>query len=136
MKGWRRALAALALGTGLLAAAPARADFTTDAGWGLLTVLSNVGYMPAKITYATLGGLTGGIVYALTGGEVETAQRVWVPSMGGTYVLTPRMLQGVDPIAFAALPPTVTATLTAEPTDAGRPRLQEEPIARAGSDRR
>jgi hypothetical protein len=133
MKGWRRAIAALALGAGLLAAAPARADFTTDAGWGMLTVLTNVVYMPAKITYATLGGVTGGIVYALTGGEVETAQRVWLPSLGGTYVLTPRMLQGTDPIAFAALPPTTSASLTAESMDAGPPRLQEEPLARRGT---
>jgi hypothetical protein len=88
----------------LATAQPARAGYLEDAGWGSLTVLSNIVYMPAKLVYATLGGLTGAFALGLTGGDMDTAETVWVTTMGGTYVITPRMLQGEDPIAFAGTP--------------------------------
>ena len=101
MKGWRGTVAAAALGASLIAAAPARATFWEDAGWGSLTVLGNVVYMPVKLVYATLGGMTGGLALGLTAGDMDTAEKIWVASMGGTYVLTPGMVQGQDTIAFA-----------------------------------
>ena len=110
MKGWRGLIAAVALVAGLVSAAPARAGYLEDAGWGSLTMLSNVIYMPAKFIYATAGGLTGGFAFALTGGDLETAEKIWVTSMGGTYVLTPGMLQGQDAIAFTGTPSTNNAT--------------------------
>jgi hypothetical protein len=104
MRGWRMVAAALAL-TAFLGA-PARAaddgSWAEDAGWGTLTMLANVAYMPAKLVYSVLGGVTGSFAFALTGGDLDVAENVWVPSMGGTYVLTPRMLQGEDAIVFAA----------------------------------
>jgi hypothetical protein len=110
MKGWRGLIAAVTLVAGLASAAPARAGYLEDAGWGTLTMLSNVFYMPAKFVYATAGGLTGGFAFALTGGDLETAEKIWVTSMGGTYVLTPGMLQGQDAIAFTGTPATSNAT--------------------------
>jgi hypothetical protein len=104
MKGWRLLVAAAVVATGLGAPGPARAAFAEEAGWGVLTVLANVGYMPAKTVYAVLGGLTGGLAYVCTGGDTETATNVWSPSLGGTYVLTPSMIRGEDPIAFAGTP--------------------------------
>ena len=89
---------------------------------GLLTVLSNVVYMPAKIVYATLGGLTGGLAFALTAGDLQTAETVWIATMAGTYVITPRMLQGEDPIAFAGTP---ASTTTAE---GGTAELNEQSL--------
>ena len=71
-----------------------------DAGWGFLAVVSNVLYMPAKFVYATLGTLTGGLAYVLTVGDSNTAQKVWSPSVGGNYVVTPAMLRGDEPILF------------------------------------
>src|SRR5204862_487616 len=65
MKRWRIPIGALALVAALAAARPVRAGYLEDAGWGSLTVLSNVVYMPAKLCYATLGGLTGGCAFAL-----------------------------------------------------------------------
>ena len=108
MKGWRNAVAALVLVAGFAAARPAEAGYLEDAGWGSLTVLSNAVYMPAKIVYATLGGLTGGLAFALTVGDLSTAETVWVTTMGGTYVITTRMLQGEEPIAFAGTPASST----------------------------
>src|SRR5262249_46369343 len=100
MKGWRGFIAAMALVAGLASAAPARAGYWEDAGWGTPPMLTTVPYMPVKLVYATTGGLTGGIALGLTGGDFDTAEKIWVTSMGGTYVLTPGMLQGQDAIAF------------------------------------
>ena len=101
MKGWRMMVAAAAVAVSLSAPRPARADYAEDAGWGVLTVLANVVYMPVKTVYATLGGITGGLAYACTVGDFETASNIWQASLGGTYVLTPSMVRGEDPIAFA-----------------------------------
>ena len=114
MKGWRGFVAAMALVAGLASATPARASYWEDAGWGTLTMLSNVLYMPAKLVYATAGGLTGGIALGLTGGDFDTAEKIWVTSMGGTYVLTPGMIQGQDAIAFAGTPAASNPTATAD----------------------
>ena len=79
-----------------------RADYLEDAGMGTATVLANVLYMPTKLVYATLGGITGGFAYLLTGANYEIAERVWTPSLGGNYVLVPEQLRGNQPIYFSA----------------------------------
>jgi hypothetical protein len=87
----------------LLLSAPmaARADFSDDAGMGTATVLANVVYMPTKVVYAALGGITGGFAYLLTGGNYTAAERVWTPSLGGNYVLNPEHLRGQEQIYFS-----------------------------------
>jgi hypothetical protein len=71
-----------------------------DAGYGTLAVFANVFYMPVKFVYGTLGLLTGSLAYVLTAGDSDTAQRVWSPSLGGSYVVTPAMLRGDEPVLF------------------------------------
>jgi hypothetical protein len=71
-----------------------------DAGWGVLAVLANIPYVPAKLLYAGVGTLTGGLAYLLTVGDTDTAQKVWSPSVGGSYVITPAMLHGDEPVLF------------------------------------
>lgn len=88
----------------LVAASPARAEeegFAEAAGVGVGTALVNVLYIPAKFTYATVGGLIGGFAYVLTLGDTDTAMGVWEPTMGGSYVVTPAMLRGDEPIEFS-----------------------------------
>ena len=87
----------------LLLSAPvwAQASFAEDAGVGTATVLANVVYMPVKVVYATLGGITGSFAYVLTGGNYNAAEKVWVPSMSGNYVLNPDQLKGQQPIYFS-----------------------------------
>ncbi len=88
-----------------LGTAPAGANesqYLKDAGIGTATVAANVVYIPAKLGYALLGGLTGGMAYALTGGNKEVAERVWSPSMGGNYILSTDHLRGTEPIYFSA----------------------------------
>jgi len=79
-----------------------RADFLEDAGMGTATVLANVVYMPTKLVYAVLGGITDSFAYVLTGANSEVAERVWTPSLGGNYVLVPEQLRGNQPIYFSA----------------------------------
>ena len=72
-----------------------------DASIGLATVVANIFYIPAKVGYAAVGGLTGGLTYALTGGNLDAAEKVWVASAGGDYVLSPNHLQGHERIQFS-----------------------------------
>ncbi len=86
-------------------AAPARAQDAsqagTDAGLGLATVLANAIYAPVKVTYAVLGGATGGFAFLLTGGNEHVANQIWIPSVGGDYVLSPEMVSGHEAIRFS-----------------------------------
>lgn len=63
---------------------------------GALSIL----YTPVKVVYAGVGGLFGGFVYLLTGGNEPAAQSVWDASLKGTYWLTPDHLQGNEPVRF------------------------------------
>ena len=128
MRGWRGVVAAAVLAASLGSAQPARAGFLEDAGWGSLTVLSNVVYMPVKLVYATLGGLTGGIALGLTGGDLDVAETIWVTSMGGNYVLTPPMLRGEETISIAGTP-----GITSEPLDNGEPVPTGDDLSRRPS---
>jgi len=67
---------------------------------GVTTVVANVVYIPAKLVYAALGGVTGILAYGLTLGSAATATDIWVPSIGGDYVLTPAMVAGEEPFYF------------------------------------
>ena len=101
-------------------------DTWTTVGWGALTGLTNLVYVPAKLVYAGIGGLTGGLALGLTGGDVGTAQAIWEPSLGGDYFLTPGMVQGDESISFAGTP--VAGTGAKMPED-------EPPAAAAPDDR-
>lgn len=81
-------------------ATPAERGIWSDAGWGVLAVVSNIFYMPAKLVYSGVGVVTGGLAYLVTVGDSDTAQKVWNPSVGGNYIVTPAMLRGEEPILF------------------------------------
>lgn len=97
------------------ASAPAASTTTTtdqqpdamgsDAGYGFGSVLANVFYMPAKITYAGLGLLAGGLGFVLSGGRSDVANNIIYPAVGGNYVVTPSHLKGTEPIYFVGAPP-------------------------------
>ena len=76
-------------------------------GIGAGTVAGNVFYIPAKLVYGILGGISGGAGYALTGGNEQVANTIWRSSLGGDYVLTPDMITGKQPVHFSG--PTQTA---------------------------
>jgi hypothetical protein len=98
-----------------VAVPPARAgSFSSDAGIGVACVFVNLLYMPAKLVYATLGGITGGFAYLLTGLNSEVADKVWTPSLGGNYVVTPAHLRNEQTLYFSG-------TVEEEPSNAAAP---------------
>lgn len=98
--------------TTLLSARPALAEdnFLADVGIGLGTALVNVLYIPAKFTYATVGGVIGGLAWIFTLGDTDTAMGVWEPTLGGSYVVTPSMLRGDEPVEFSGTMPLDTSS--------------------------
>jgi hypothetical protein len=93
------------LGVGLslwLVVAPtaAWAGYLSEAGLGTASMFSSLIYGPIKLTYAILGGTIGGLSYLLSVGNMDVATRIWAPSLGGNYVITPEMLKGEQAIRF------------------------------------
>jgi len=72
----------------------------TQGGYGVVSVLANLLYMPTKVVYAGLGAITGGLAYVLTVGDEDVADAVWNRSVGGTYVVTPAMVRGDEDVFF------------------------------------
>src|SRR5271155_5231211 len=85
------------------------------AGYGVGALLCNVLYIPAKLTYAVVGGLVGGGTWLVTAGNTQAANTVWRSSLGGDYVLTPQMVAGQQPINFSG--PTNTPPPAASSPD-------------------
>jgi hypothetical protein len=75
------------------AAAP---SYGSQAGYGTLAAFTNLVYMPFKLVYAGMGGITGTLAWVLTMGNNDVAESVWAPSLGGTYVVTPAMFRGEE----------------------------------------
>ena len=57
-------------------------------------------YGAVKTAYAIGGGIVGGLAWVVTGGNVEVAKSVWIPSMTGDYVVQPQHLTGGKTLYF------------------------------------
>lgn len=84
----------------LLSPGAAWAGYLKEAGLGTASVLTTFIYSPLKLGYAVIGGVLGGLGYVVSAGSLDVAKKIWVPSLGGTYVITPQMLQGDESIRF------------------------------------
>jgi hypothetical protein len=84
---------------------PTEPSLGQEVGYGVGAALANVIYIPAKVTYAGLGLLTGGLGFVLSGGQADVANNIIYPSIRGTYVVTPNHLKGKEPIYFVGAPP-------------------------------
>jgi hypothetical protein len=94
-----------------------------EAGYGIGSALANVFYIPAKVTYAGLGLLTGGLGFVLSGGRPDVANNIIYPAIRGNYVVTPSHLKGTEPIYFVGAPPpdsTESAQSSAAPSTVTR----------------
>lgn len=105
----------------------------SDMGMGLAAVGTNLFYVPVKVGYSLLGGLTGGVAYALTGGNRDVADRIWVPSMGGDYVVTPEHLSGEEEIYFSGLRRTSRDAASAPAAAEAEPGAGVEGVEGAGA---
>ena len=73
---------------------------THSAGAYAGAILGDVLYVPGKIVFAGLGAVTSGLTYLVTLGNSQTTGAVWEATVEGTYVLTPRHIEGKEPIRF------------------------------------
>jgi len=89
-----------------------------EAGYGVGAALASVFYIPAKVTYAGLGLLTGGLGYLLSGGRADVANNIIYPAVRGNYVVTPSHLKGTEPIYFVGAPPPETEPRAEAPSSA------------------
>ena len=64
------------------------------------TVTTNVVYFPIKVVYAGLGGLVGGMAYLVTAGDTQAFWSIWDAAAGGSYFVTPSMLEGKEDVRF------------------------------------
>ncbi|HXZ24862.1 MAG TPA: hypothetical protein VEI24_01470 [Nitrospiria bacterium] len=115
MTSVRRLLLSAGLVAWLVAAPTAAwAGYLSEAGLGTASMLSTFIYGPIKLTYAILGGTIGGLSYLLSVGNLDVANKIWVPSLGGNYVITPEMLKGEQAIHFFG-----SSTMASGSTEAG-----------------
>jgi hypothetical protein len=99
---------------------PAEPALGEEVGYGLGSALANVLYIPAKVTYAGLGLITGGLGFVFSAGRADVANNIIYPSIRGNYVVTPNHLKGTEPIYFVGPPPPESG-----------PRVEGAPVASA-----
>lgn len=73
---------------------------TSGAGMQVAALGATLFYAPFKLVLAIGGGIVGGLAYAFSGGSEQTAKGIWIPSMYGTYLITPEHLNGDRPVRF------------------------------------
>jgi len=90
-------LATLPLGGIGLATAAAEEPSTQTK---LLAVGASAVYLPAKVFYAVFGGATAGLAYGFTLGNEELSNQIWTAAVEGSYIVTPEMVEGREPVRF------------------------------------
>jgi hypothetical protein len=101
---------------------PVEPGLGEEVGYGVGSALANILYIPAKVTYAGLGLLTGGLGFVLSAGRADVANNIIYPSIRGNYVVTPNHLKGSEPIYFVGAPPAESG-----------PRIEEAPVSRTST---
>ncbi len=84
----------------------------SGAGMQAAAAVSTILYFPFKGAFAIGGAIVGGLAYAFSGGSEQTARSIWVPSMYGTYVITPEHLTGDRPVRFMGVAAEGNRTMT------------------------
>ncbi len=84
----------------------ADASTGTPSGVGMqaASAVATIVYFPFKAAFAIGGGIVGGLAYAFSGGSEQTAKNIWIPSLYGTYIITPEHLKGDKPVRFLGVP--------------------------------
>lgn len=75
-------------------------DSSDGTGIKVASWLLTVPYCAGKSAFAIAGSVVGGLGYAFSGGNSETAQSIWTKTVYGTYILRPAHLRGEEPIHF------------------------------------
>ena len=61
---------------------------------GIITPVLSLPYFLVKLTVGVSGAILGGISGWATGGDERAAEGIWRPMVGGTYFITPQILDG------------------------------------------
>lgn len=110
--GIRRTLA-LGLAVALLAAPSVSLagdhtkEVSKESGMGAAAALTSLVYSPVKLVYAVGGLVIGSLAWVFTAGDTNVADKVYVRSLRGTYVITPEILRGEEPLVFIGRDPSV-----------------------------
>ena len=59
---------------------------------GVVTPMLSVVYFPLKFSVGAAGAILGGVSGWMTGGNIRAAEGVWRPTVGGTYFITPEVI--------------------------------------------
>ena len=93
--------------------ADAQQETAAGAGMGAASAVATILYFPFKAAFAIGGGIVGGLAYLFSGLNEPTAKSIWVPSVYGTYVITPEHLSGDRPVRFLGVAPESEGMSTA-----------------------
>jgi hypothetical protein len=96
----------------------------TGAGMQAASAASTILYFPFKAAFAIGGGIVGGLAYAFSGGSEQTAKNIWIPSMYGTYLITPEHLTGDRAVRFLGVAADSERTMA----DTAPASLSPEPV--------
>lgn len=91
----------------------------SGAGMQAASAVATILYFPLKAAFALGGGIVGGLAYAFSGGSEQTAKNIWIPSMYGTYVITPEHLTGDRAVRFLGVAADEPASADAAPPMSG-----------------
>ena len=83
--------------TGVPTRAPTQGE---EVFFSVLATAANIFYVPLKAVIAAVAMPAGGFAGAATGGDARAAYAIWVPALGGTFFLTPAILEGSQPFEF------------------------------------
>jgi len=98
---WFTKTMAMVVGIGLLwpslsMAQPAGKTKSGEYVRGLGLPILNVVYFPVKLVVGVAGAVLGGVSGFLSGGNERLAEGIWHPMTGGTYFITPEMIDGEE----------------------------------------
>ena len=82
-------------------------EVSQESGLGVAAALSSLVYSPVKVVYAVGGLVIGSLAWVFTAGDTNVADKVYVRSLRGTYVITPEILKGEEPLVFIGRDPSV-----------------------------
>ena len=69
-----------------------RRPLASEFAKGVISPLLSVLYFPLKFSVGTAGAVLGGVSGWLTGGNIRAAEGIWRPMTGGTYFITPQVI--------------------------------------------
>jgi hypothetical protein len=64
---------------------------------GVVSPVLSIVYFPVKFAVGTAGAVLGGVSGWATGGNMRAAEGIWRPLTGGSYFVTPQVIDGERP---------------------------------------